>query len=654
MSDRVAQDWNPGRALRRSGLVLLLALAAACNPSSKEDNKPAAAPTAPANRFEIEGKVTVPDQPDSSGIQVFIPGSSALAMTDAQGHYLLTGLSAGVQVVSAQRPGYQTAKLGEPQLDANAAAKRVVLPDKVLDPVATPAQSAGPAVVLGAIKGKIGIVSDTETSEEHDFSGARVELEGTQMRTIAEPNGDFFLWNVKPGKYQLAVQMPGYAAHRTEITVSDGPDPTVVDVTLSAAPEEGATDREIDGTVELLASDDSPLTDFSTIRIGIRELPDRRIKVDANGSFRIRALPPGNYTIYGIGEGFAPSDEVSLDLSDVPSADVTLTLHANATESDAKGTIHGTAVKNSPDATDMSGISVALAGTSFVAVTDADGNYRIFNVPAGTYDIVAQAEGYESAKLEGIELAAGQTLAVDDLALNPLRDYPVVLDTSPPNNARDVLISYQITIVVHFSKKMKPESLKQSVSIAPDLLFSVFTNHEHPQADEESMVIVIDGASPERPIKYDTQFRITIADTAEDVEGLRLERPYVLSLRTGKPAVIATVPGQGVTEASLNPGQPLVFTFNARLNPDSVDPRNIRIRPSIGVVPTLNIMNDPRSGWSSLQLSAIFNQDTRYEITLPRRIKTATGQYISNTPYHLRFKTSKSYQLGGPSSIPVH
>jgi hypothetical protein len=41
----------------------------------------------------------------------------------------------------------------------------------------------------------------------------------------------------------------------------------------------------------------------------------------------------------------------------------------------------------------VQGAFVYLAGTSFMAVTDSNGDFTIFNVPKGTYDVYVETDG---------------------------------------------------------------------------------------------------------------------------------------------------------------------------------------------------------------------------------------------------------------------
>jgi hypothetical protein len=63
------------------------------------------------------------------------------------------------------------------------------------------------------------------------------------------------------------------------------------------------------------------------------------------------------------------------------------------------------------DATDHSGILVALVGTDYSATTKSDGSFLIKDIPSGPYTIEASKEGYEK-KMDTIEVSGGQTTTV--------------------------------------------------------------------------------------------------------------------------------------------------------------------------------------------------------------------------------------------------
>ncbi|MGI8908431.1 MAG: carboxypeptidase regulatory-like domain-containing protein [Candidatus Sumerlaeaceae bacterium] len=76
------------------------------------------------------------------------------------------------------------------------------------------------------------------------------------------------------------------------------------------------------------------------------------------------------------------------------------------------GTLEGQVLLSVPDSiTSHTGIVVYLAGTSFLARTSASGAYRIDNLPAGSYQILAEKNDF-------------QITVVDNLVLDPARHTP--------------------------------------------------------------------------------------------------------------------------------------------------------------------------------------------------------------------------------------
>jgi hypothetical protein len=68
------------------------------------------------------------------------------------------------------------------------------------------------------------------------------------------------------------------------------------------------------------------------------------------------------------------------------------------------GTIKGTVVRSG--ATDNYDVIVYIPGTSYIAMTDKDGNFSIYNVPQGTQSLRYTSNGYVSQMLEGVILAS--------------------------------------------------------------------------------------------------------------------------------------------------------------------------------------------------------------------------------------------------------
>ena len=79
-----------------------------------------------------------------------------------------------------------------------------------------------------------------------------------------------------------------------------------------------------------------------------------------------------------------------------------------------RGTLTGRV--RTPDGKPAEQISVALLGTRFGTATDAQGHYRLLNVPTGSYTLVASGLGYAPTRV-AVRVQHGETTAVPDLAL---------------------------------------------------------------------------------------------------------------------------------------------------------------------------------------------------------------------------------------------
>jgi len=71
------------------------------------------------------------------------------------------------------------------------------------------------------------------------------------------------------------------------------------------------------------------------------------------------------------------------------------------------------------DATDHEGTEVQLLGTSWSAVTDEDGNFRITGIEPGTYTLTAHHDGYETYRKEGLVISGGKPLGLLPVTLTP-------------------------------------------------------------------------------------------------------------------------------------------------------------------------------------------------------------------------------------------
>ena len=107
---------------------------------------------------------------------------------------------------------------------------------------------------------------------------------------------------------------------------------------------------------------------------------------------------------------------------------IALTLVAVAGAVAQTSSISGTV--KAKDGSALSGANVAIAGTTMGAAADANGNYTIANVPAGSYRLRVSFIGYEEAS-QNVKVEAGQTANVNfNLSETGVLGDPVVVSAS--------------------------------------------------------------------------------------------------------------------------------------------------------------------------------------------------------------------------------
>ncbi len=625
-------------------LLLIVGIAlAGCDAASQQAADPAvAAPRQPPPApLSIQGQVSLEGRELAGGIQVYIPGTPHVSITGPDGRFRLSGLEPGLHAVVARAQGYEPLVLGEVYIDDPPTTRTFTLPARLLttsiaDEPTTPVSTTAPPAVdaPGRIEGEV-IRPAGAAGEAGD---CRIELVGTPWRTVCDDSGRFMLWSIPPGVYTLRALATGFAPVNLEVEVTAGELTGPLRVEL-LQPQAARGTRRILGEVRLWSPDGQRLTDQQQALVQIAGRPETATLPDSEGRFVIDGLGPGRHIVTARADGFQDAVPVEIDLTGVPQMEMRLDLVARADSAAAaagQSVLRGQALRENDQ--DHSGIRVALAGTAHSATTDADGTFNFERLPAGNYRLLAQAEGFETAQAT-IDLAAGEDLSIDEpLVLAARVDRPRVIGTDPTDGARGVLLDAQIPIAVRFSKRMDPESVRQAIRIDPPIAFRVYIGRDLPTTDFDLAQVVLEGVGV-NSAQFNTQYRMTIAETATDVEGIPMAEPYSMRLRMGGPAVVETWPADGGVKAQLTPTDPIIVRFNVALRIESVNSRTVRFRPQLPQTPQLALQSDPETGWSTLLIQQTLRPDEVYRLTLERGLRTIDNRSLDNTPYAITFRT---------------
>lgn len=622
---------------------------------------------------------TAPDQ--NAGITVFLAGTGYQARTDVDGTYTITGVPRGEYNVIAEKPGFQTLTVERIAVDpdrhtrqAPAIVKSAVL-ERAGDELDLTTTSTA-ARRLGSILGNVYL-------ENQDFSdGVRVHLENTGHVTVSDRDGSYRLLNIEPGVYTLTFTHPGFETYSMQVRVPSGADVRVEDAALPAvaqartspspadslstiplARSELSGTRAIVGLVLLPSDADAPPPDYSQVVVAL-DNSDIVVTPDAQGKFRLPDLPPGVYKVSAALEGVPASMQSQVvDLTDQQTAQVTFRFGDPADgETTGTGTVVGRVLLGPPPAAPGAspppaplpavGVSVGISGSQKVVLTGPDGAFVLEEVPAGVHALVLAKDDYKDLTVSGIEVPAGLTADVGELVLEPRVEAPRVVSTMPEQGARNVLVAEQLTVVIDFSHPMDREALLRSIQIEPRGNFVPFIGSgAHELADDNTLVLVMSNFGDGPPIRYNTNYRFTILPTATSIQGIPMEEPYTLSFSTGGVGVARTFPAPGQDNITLDQVEnPVQIIFNGPVDPKTLNDRTIKLRPSKDTY-RINVTYDPNTGFTIAAILTTYNFGQNYSVTVTNRVRTVTGQPLTNTPYTFRFRSAEPIPVPYPDPV---
>jgi len=186
---------------------------------------------------------------------------------------------------------------------------------------------------------------------------------------------------------------------------------------------------------------------------------------------------------------------------------------------------------------------------------DTNGYYKISGLPAGTYSILVQADGYNDYSTKpNIKLTGEETAVVDTIHLTSIHD--LVVSVSPQDGEQDVRTSYSIRIT--FRRAMNKESVEDAFAVEPGISGEF---NWPPRLDALQFV-------PDQRFATSTLYQVTIDSTASDTAGIKLAEPYQFSFTTESLKIEYTNPKHNATEVSTQTA--VYIRFNTEMDTESV------------------------------------------------------------------------------------
>jgi len=218
--------------------------------------------------------------------------------------------------------------------------------------------------------------------------------------------------NLETGTYNVTVPFPkGYVSNMTTgIGVTRGIETKNVDITLFSS---GIIAGRVTG------SNAVPVAN-ATVIATCSDTPEYMgmATTDENGNYTIDSgLGTGTYTVIamkGTAYGFLPADVTVVAGETTSNIDITITLSPSPT-----GSISGKVTDAEDRPIEYAMVSASGTGLGSAA-TDENGDYKIYDLPAGTYTVEASANGFQTQNITGVEVVAYQDTPNINLQLDPL------------------------------------------------------------------------------------------------------------------------------------------------------------------------------------------------------------------------------------------
>jgi hypothetical protein len=595
---------------------------------------------------------------NSEGVEVILPGTSYRGYSDREGRVVFDHLPPRDYELLAQKEGYQDYRERKITLESG---DHIDLGEIHL--VYIPKD--------GTVIGKVSV---------EDIPGATVEisLEGSDGAVIySATDGSFSLAKVPPGKQQvrfsyLVTASPGnlltpeYADEIRSVSVEAGeiislgeimisyqplPTPTQAPVptrsTPTAASQKNPSPQLTPSplatpTVTLDPNSPSILKgyafypdrqDHSGILVRVVD-PPRQATTDSTGMYLITDVPGGKRALRAEAEGYLPFDLE--DLAVLP-GEVTsppkIQLQVDPTTlTIAQSRVYGQVFLS--DQGVQPGVLISLEGTGLNTVTARDGTFLFNAVPTGQYTVIATREGYESFTTEIEVPQTGEDVPIAVITLQPIPIYLQVVETHPAQRAKKVPVTDRVHVEVRFNERFASGAVRDAVTVFPHAAHRI----ESPEGD----LITIDLLRTEQPpVEFERDYAITVNTNLVSTEKHRLERPYVLTFKTGGPRIISSGPPSGARGIILAPDQPIVIEFNQAVNLKQLADR-LRVTPHTGEVPTIRPQRVPYGQRVEIQLQVAPNRT--YRIMIPSSVHTdSDDRRYENTPYSIQFRTG-SYE----------
>lgn len=629
-------------AARLFALLLAAALAAylgACGSSrpNNKDEKSARATQATSDAlYTVRGVIQLKDGVDPTGAMAFCAGTSYCAFADSSGRYAIASVPPGEYDLIVQKQGYQQLRVGAISLEPPAAgAAPAALVYSALPAELLPQEAPAGAKAAGAVAGQV-LMADKSAPEN-----IMVRVVGTALIARAGAGGEFSIAGIPPGSQKIIAAREGCESATAIVNVVSSavtrlPAPLV----LTLAPKTPKISLSIAGKIILLGVGGQALDRVENAAVRIVQ-NQRTAPVAVDGSFEFSGLETGAYTLVATAPGFVLNAPVAVKVNGEPQP-VVLVLRESGAEKFEQGAVSGLIQLRGRDAV-PAGTQVSVPGTAFSGATDRDGRFKLGGLPPGKINLICARAGFKTLETAAITIEPGQTADAGTLTLDADITPPKVLSTNPATGARGVAILPANIIQIVFSKRMKEDTVRQALSFQPACNFTLRRAAAAPRDDAADTyeLTIANGSNVSSALRFNTNYRLTIAATAEDFENARLEAPVNLDFQTAGLRVIASDPAANAKDVPALLPLRLTLQFNGRVPARKIVRNSLSFTPS---PPTLAYQlernEDPATGWTVIAIQTQFAGGTSYTLRLDTGIAAEDGTRLDTDAAQITFETA--------------
>lgn len=197
------------------------------------------------------------------------------------------------------------------------------------------------------------------------------------------------------------------------------------------------------------------------------------------------------------------------------------------------------------------------------------------------------------------------------------------IETQPEDGATGVSLMSFSSLRISFPRRMDRASVENALTVTPGTVpIFLWTSDSH-------LILYMGG-----PLRAETTYRIRIADTARDLDGVRLPEPFEFSFETEAVALRGTSPSNGTVFVDYTTSLRIYLSFNTYIVRSTL-PAAWSIVPAVNG----NFVWEPNSNTSVyFQPAAELASNTKYTVTIGSALQDLHGSSLP-APYTFAFVT---------------